>query len=206
MQREKTKGIYGKLGSNARDAIWYARSCNLGVPIYRTTKTSYGSPHTNAGIDNLPPCYEMPSWMMNMLDELSKTKALPPFNHVVMHRYIDGNDTIGFHHDKTTDIAFHSTIAIISFGGTRTLAFKNPIKDTTTNKFVHNKIVKEFKMKNGDIVLIPYKMNRIFKHSIKKERTDKVRYSITARTIDSYLNTQQTMITHRNGCFLINTN
>ena len=41
---------------------------------------------------------------------MSREHELPKLNHVVLHRYMDGEDTIGMHHDKYMDIAPGSTI------------------------------------------------------------------------------------------------
>lgn len=46
-------------------------------------------------------------------------------NHVVVNRYLSGNDHIGIHHDKTKDFVYGSSVCTLSLGGTRTFRLKH---------------------------------------------------------------------------------
>lgn len=181
----------GKECKNRRDARWYA--CDhptKGTPIYRIYNTAYGSPDTDSGMDAFKEQEPivMPQWMRDMLSGISKEHEVPDWNHVVMHRYVDGNDTIGFHHDKYMDIAPDSTIVSISFGASRDFVVKT--------RFAKNK----YSVRDGDAILLPYDVNKQTKHSIvKTSKSIGVRYSITARTIDSYVDTKNGLLHHRHG-------
>lgn len=101
--------IYGNVGMIRRDALWFARYKPDGsYPLYRTGKTAYGGPRKaqrcKGGVLDAVAPNPMPAWVEAALDDLSKRHGLPELNHVVLHRYIDGSDTIGDHHDKWLDI------------------------------------------------------------------------------------------------------
>ena len=105
----------------------------------------------------------MPIWLETFLNELSERHNLPQLNHAVIHRYVDGDDTIGQHHDKPMDLHPRSTIVSVSIGASR--AFRLGA-DT-------------FDVHDGDTVMIPYSTNLALKHGVpKRKRCDGVRYSI----------------------------
>ena len=92
----------------------------------------------------------MPSWLSECLRELSARHGLPPLNHAVVHRYVDGDDTIGMHHDKPLDIDPQSSIVSVSVGASR--AFRLGENTFTVN--------------DGDTVIIPFDTNLLKKHGI----------------------------------------
>ena len=107
--------IFGKAGVIRRDALWFAIYRDGKFPLYRTF--GYGKPTTTVGVRDAVPPAHMPQWMRLLLDDISKRHNLMPLNHVVLHRYVDGEDTIGMHHDKTMDLHPKSTIVSVSVGG-----------------------------------------------------------------------------------------
>ena len=161
--------IFGKEGKVNRDHLWYADFTDRGeYPVYRMNTCK--SPYTHKGLKTARVPLPMPQWLRNILDELSIRHGLPQLNHVVLHRYIDGADTIGLHKDKCMDIHPESTIVIVSIGATR--AFR--LGDAT------------FPINDGDTILIPYQTNLEIKHGVPKRARCGMRYSITARTICTY--------------------
>lgn len=167
-----TYPIFGRPGIVRRDALWFGRySADNFFPLYRTDKTAYGKPTTTHGVRDASPVLPMPEWLVAFLDALSTRHNLPMLNHAVIHRYVDGSDTIGQHHDKSMDLHPESTIVSVSIGATR--AFK-----------VGSEI---FNVQDGDTVLIPYHVNLAVKHGVpKRKRCTDVRYSITARTVHTF--------------------
>lgn len=174
-----TYPIFGRPGVIRRDAVWFGRYTNDGFfPLYRTHKTAYGKPTTSFGVKDASPILPMPNWLAHFLDELSERHNLPQLNHAVIHRYVDGDDTIGQHHDKPMDLHPRSTIVSVSIGATR--AFRLGA-DT-------------FDVQDGDTIMIPYSTNLALKHGVpKRKRCDGVRYSITARTVRTFTD----CLTHR---------
>jgi|MDTE01.1.fsa_nt_gb hypothetical protein len=168
--------IFGKPGVIRRDALWFGRYDASGFfPLYRTF--GYGDPGTTTGVRDAVPPARMPQWMEDVLDDLSRRHNLPVLNHVVLHRYVDGGDTIGMHHDKTMDLHQSSTIVSLSLGGSRDFR----LGPST------------FPVHDGDVVLIPYETNRLMKHGVPPRANASTRYSLTARTVHTYSNG----LTHR---------
>ena len=77
-------------------------------------------------------------------------------NHVIGTLYKDADDYIGYHNDKTEDIAEATPILLLSFGETREFH----LRDNATGK-VQVVVVKE-----GDLFILGPKTNDSMKHSI----------------------------------------
>ena len=173
---------------NNRDAVWFATQEEDGFwPLYRIHNKAYFSPR-----GSLPQLREakaplpMPAWMRGVLDSFAEENRIPRLNHVVMHRYLDGDDDIGSHHDKYMDMQPGSSIISISAGSERRFVME---KD--------GKRVASFMVKDGDAVILPYRMNKEMKHSIPKMRNAGQRISITARTMDSFFCPDRRLFRHR---------
>jgi alkylated DNA repair dioxygenase AlkB len=160
--------LYGKPGQVRRDALWFATPAADGaMPLYRTFPNAYGYPGTTAGVDKAVRPHVMPAWMDAVVRQV-----LPEGNHVVLHRYLDGCDHISPHRDKWMDIAPGSAIVSVSVGATRDFRIGN----------------ETFPVEDGDVVTIPYELNQVMKHAVLPRRrgVDDVRYSLTARVIDTF--------------------
>ena len=140
------------------------------VASFHSARFGYGDPGTTTGVRDAVPPARMPQWMEGVLDDLSRRHNLPVLNHVVLHRYVDGGDTIGMHHDKTMDLHQSSTIVSLSLGGSRDFR----LGPST------------FPVHDGDAVLIPYETNRLMKHGVPPRANASTRYSLTARTVHTY--------------------
>lgn len=174
--RTKTK-LYNREGEARRDALWYARYAADGFfPLYRTGSYCYHEPdRCRAGVKGAVAPHPMPDWLCSVLDDISARHGLPVLNHVVLHRYVDGSDTIGMHHDKYMDIDPGSTIVSVSIGAQRDFRIGKKNEYTT------------FAVSDGDTVLIEDAVNREMKHGIPpRKRCTGTRYSITARTICTF--------------------
>lgn len=82
------------------------------------------------------------------------------YNFILINRYKDGNDYIGYHFDSENDLVNKSSIAGISLGAERKLCFKDQIS---------GKVVK-VKLEYGSLVTIDYPTNRYWKHGIPKRK------------------------------------
>lgn len=179
--------FYGKPAHNPRDAIWFGRPAEDGMmPLYRTYSTAYKSPKTKKGIAKAEPIKPMPGWMMHVLDELSIRHGLPPLNHVVLHRYLNGADNIGWHHDKYMDFEPGSSIVSVSLGATRCFQARKGERIVSID------------VADGDVVTLSDACNRRAKHRIRRTTADVgVRFSITARTIDTHYDPAHKVFRHR---------
>ena len=94
------------------------------------------------------------------------------YNFVLINRYKDGNDYIGYHFDSEYDLVDKSSIAGISLGAERDMCFKDQ---------VYGK-VKKVKLEHGSLVTIDFPTNRHWKHSIpKRKKCTYPRISLTFR-------------------------
>lgn len=171
-----------------RDAIWYATPDADGRwPLYRVYSSAYGSPNTRAGMRDVTEPELMPPWMRRLLDTVAAQHGLPRLNHVVLHRYLDGGDYISPHHDKWMDIQPGSSIVSLSIGSSRRFVL---LKDDVQ--------VDAFPVCDGDAVILPYAINQRLKHGIPATRSGVgVRYSITARSIDTQYSPAECKLWHR---------
>lgn len=96
-------------------------------------------------------------------------------NHIVILLYRDGNDSIGFHKDKTLDLDENAPIISLSLGGTRTYC----LRDNNLNPTIHQ----EIDLENGTLLVLGPQTNENFYHAVKSSE-DKIvmpRISITFR-------------------------
>lgn len=182
---------WGKPAHNPRDAIWYARPAADGMlPVYRVYKTAYHSPATTAGLAAADEPRPMPAWLCEVLDHLAATYDLTPLNHVVLHRYLDHADSIGWHRDKHMDFAPGSSIVSLSLGETR--RFEVKADDGTA----HDRL----DVADGDLVVLSDACNRTAKHRVPPTAAPKgVRYSITARAVDTHFDPERRVFRHRDA-------
>jgi alkylated DNA repair dioxygenase AlkB len=103
------------------------------------------------------------------------------FNFVLINRYNDGNDFIGYHRDDEKELVKESSIVSVSLGSKRDILFKS-IKKTRRIDKLH-----KIELNHGSILIIKYPTNEIWKHSIpKRRRIDKPRISLTFRNMIIY--------------------
>ncbi|KAJ3056915.1 Alpha-ketoglutarate-dependent dioxygenase alkB 2 [Rhizophlyctis rosea] len=188
--------IYGKTTQLPRDKAFYGDVDGDGkYPLYR-----YGG-------DYEPPVHPWTRTLREVRDLIAdKTGYL--CNHVVVNRYIDGADHIGFHHDKTRDFAPDSPVCTISLGGTRKLVFQskkkakskksgksvepekaeNCVKSKNWGKSKKSKKAKEedclYEVQHGSLFVMGPRTNMAYKHKIMKtSRPCEMRVSLTFRNI-----------------------
>lgn len=81
------------------------------------------------------------------------------FNFVLVNRYENGDQYIGFHSDDEKDLGDYPQIAGVSFGATRQMYFQNKRTNTTDLKI---------DLEEGSVILMNYPTNIYWKHSIPK--------------------------------------
>lgn len=185
----------GRVCVNRRDQLWFGRraASDGWWPLYRVFPQAYGGPRTRAksGFRDVAPPAEMPAWLGAVLDRVSAEHGLQPLNHAVLHRYVLDEDTIGLHHDKPMDIAPGSHIVSLSVGAARTFA----MRDVASGR------AEEVEVRDGDLVVLPYALNLTAKHAVlpcrKRRGQGGVRYSITARHIDTHFDPGRRLFRHR---------
>lgn len=120
-----------------------------------------------------------------LLNIINKVRNLTniPVNHIVVLYYKDGDDSIGFHKDKTVDLTDNTSIVSLSLGEERPYVLrKGDIFNPTETV--------EFKLPHGGLLTLGSKTNDAWFHSVKSlpNSTIKPRISITFRVVDTYRN------------------
>ena len=92
-------------------------------------------------------------------------------NSCLINKYIDGDSFISPHRDSVESFGLNPTIVILSLGQTRSIHF-----DSTTSKDKFS-----FPLESGSIFIMSGDSQESFRHSIKKEDCNGVRYSLTFR-------------------------
>lgn len=182
----------GRLCTNRRDTAWFGRrdKATAMMPLYRTYATAYGHPRTTAGVREAPPVAEMPEWLEAALGRVRAAVGgaadVGAMNHVVVTRYVEEADAISYHHDKWMDMAPGSPIVSLSVGGARAFGVKRGAAPP-----------RRVELRDGDVVVLSYALNRTAKHKVYPRRGGAVRYSIVARHIDTLATDDRTALRHR---------
>ena len=111
----------------------------------------------------------------NRVELITKQK----FNFVLINRYADGNDCIGFHSDDEVELGNNPTIVGVSLGAEREIHFK-------PKNFVPKELPDPLKvtLKAGSIFIMTDPTNKYWKHSIpKRAQIKKCRISLTFRNM-----------------------
>lgn len=98
------------------------------------------------------------------------------FNYVLVNRYLDQTNSIGFHSDDERELGKYPTIAGISLGQEREMQFMSKVT---------GRIIK-MPLKHNSVYIMFYPTNKYWKHAIpKKTRTLGERISLTFRKIQN---------------------
>ncbi len=104
-------------------------------------------------------------------------------NHLVINRYCDGSDHIGYHHDKIRDLEKKTSIFTITIGETR----KFLIKPEKAHQTEYKKTT-SVELNNGSMFCLGPETNRKFKHSIPVTKKKKgMRYALTFRSVCNFI-------------------
>lgn len=87
------------------------------------------------------------------------------FNFVLINRYKDGDDYVGYHRDDEKDLDKYASIVGVSFGAERDILFKST-KNITGSLPDPIKL----KLEHGSYFIMKYPTNDNYKHSIPKRK------------------------------------
>lgn len=105
------------------------------------------------------------------------------FNFVLINRYSDGNDYIGFHADDEKDLFTDTPIVGLTFGAERDFQFKN-IKTGLNYEFSKGKN-KSLILHHGSCISMQYPTNQYWKHGLPKRASVKSpRINLTFRVMN----------------------
>jgi len=99
------------------------------------------------------------------------------FNYVLVNRYDSGENYIGWHSDRRTNMAPGSSVIGVSLGQTRTFQFKNNAT---------KKITVSQDLEDGSLIIMRGKCQDLYKHSLPKRlKQNGLRLSLTFRNVPS---------------------
>jgi alkylated DNA repair dioxygenase AlkB len=93
-------------------------------------------------------------------------------NSCLINKYKDGSEFIKFHQDSTKAFGNNHFIILYSIGEERIMRFKN---------ITNNNDIFDIKLKSNSLLIIYSEINSKYQHSILKDDTKNVRYSLTFR-------------------------
>lgn len=164
----------GKNISLPRVKQFYGTVCENGdLPVYR-----YG---TDKYPDILP-------WTktLKVIRDLLERECDQNCNHLVLNRYENEKDYIGYHKDKTKSLVPNSKVIVLSLGDTRIMDIQEINKVNGKNK---TKKIFETEMVHGSLFELTLKTNQNHKHQIRKTKTSKkVRLGLTFRQVREFVN------------------
>jgi len=151
---------------------------------YGDNTLSYGFSGSNIPVNDWnKPETKDEKMIVKVLKELRDKVSLHTgilYNYVLISRYKDGNEYIGFYRDNENEIRQEFGIACISLGAQRDFIFK-------PHNFIPKDEYKELNMtlENGSLVEMKYPTNLHWKHSIpKRTKIKRPRISLTFRKIN----------------------
>lgn len=162
---------------------FYGTVCKNGdIPIYRYGTEKY---------PNILPWTKT----LKIIRDLLERESCQNCNHLVLNRYENENDYIGYHRDKTKSLVPNSKVIVLSLGETRTMdiqeIYKPPARGQKSKINGKNKTRKIFEteMVHGSLFELTLKTNLNHKHQIRKTKTSKkVRLGLTFRQVREFVN------------------
>lgn len=95
-------------------------------------------------------------------------------NNCLLNLYENGNNTMGWHFDRTDILEDGTGVCIVSLGSTRTLQFRQ----------IENKMNKaEYELKDGSLFMMTDKIQDIYHHRVPKSESTEPRISLTFRKL-----------------------
>lgn len=97
------------------------------------------------------------------------------FNTVLVNKYRDGSDYMGWHQDNETELGHQPIIASVSLGETRRFVLRH----------LHSRQKREFELTHGSLLVMAGDLQQYWQHTIPKTLQDKQpRINLTYRWID----------------------
>jgi alkylated DNA repair dioxygenase AlkB len=90
-----------------------------------------------------------------------RARAGVPFNHVLVNRYRDGNDSMGFHADDEPELGDNPLVATLSLGATRRFVLR-PRRG-------HDREPQSHQLEHGSLLIMGGTCQRQYHHGIPKQ-------------------------------------
>jgi len=102
-----------------------------------------------------------------------------PFNHALLNRYRDGNDSMGFHADDEPELGDDPVVAAVSFGEVRRLVFRS--KKKSEARRAPPRLVLE--LAHGSLIVMGRGCQARFRHGVPRQSDRGERISVTFRLV-----------------------
>jgi alkylated DNA repair dioxygenase AlkB len=129
------------------------------IPRYSYPGFQHGSLQSYRDVRTVP---ELHAILKALMERLGYKDCAVVLNHAILTCYRGADDNIGFHSDKTRDIAVGAPIISLSLGETREFHFgmahpEDKMQTITTHRFV---------LKSGDLFILGPQTNAAYRHAI----------------------------------------
>jgi alkylated DNA repair dioxygenase AlkB len=140
-----------------QNIVWKQEHGRFGRPYPRLTAlyADAGTVYTYSGVT-----YPSLPWTeeLNAVRQRVEEAAGAPFNSVLLNRYRDGRDSMGFHADDEPELGTNPIVPSLSFGATRRFLLR------------HNKTGEriEYHLTHGSLLLMAGTLQHFWKHALPK--------------------------------------
>jgi hypothetical protein len=100
--------------------------------------------------------------MLIQVKEIMQNYLKQKINHIIVTKYDQPDDCIGWHNDKVKTIADGSEIAVISLGASR----RFQIRETPTDTDKNPQVLKEIITESGSFIGMSYDANEKYQHCV----------------------------------------
>lgn len=152
----------------AREIVVYGRR----VMQPRLIAWAGAMPYRYSG-QTLPP-RDCPPATSDLCARISDAAGIP-FNHVLLNRYRDGNDSMGMHADAEPELGPDPVVATLSLGATRAMAVR-PRKGVPGARL-------DLQLRSGDLLIMAGTCQRFFLHGIPRSTQPTAQTTTTQTTM-----------------------
>ena len=148
------------------------------IKLEKRSLCYYGKfPYSYGTICHVPKCIPTSGhYLSEILQHLNVILPDFKYNSVLITRYSDGKDCLGFHADNEPEIVPGSAIVTISLGQSRTIKFKQIPTSSSSSDHILN-------LCHGDTFIMSRESQELFEHSIPPDYSRRPRVSITCRLL-----------------------
>ncbi len=168
---EATTSLTGLLA----EMEWEQRSVRLfGKDVPQPRLIAWAATHSYrySGLTLAPRTYPP---TLQVISDAVRDHCRVPFNHVLLNRYRDGNDHMGWHSDDEPELGNEPSVACLSLGATRDLLFKQRR---------HSKEITTVPLSHGDLLLMHGSVQHTLVHRLPPRRkVEGERVSLTFRYV-----------------------
>lgn len=155
---------------------------NRSLCYYGNFRYSYTS------IEHKPkPIPDSDNYLCSILDHLHSVLPDYKYNSILLTKYSNGKDGLGFHSDNESEIEPQSDIVTISLGESRVAKFRGLRDECPEQSLIVN---------HGDCFIMSRSSQNFFQHSITTDSSQNPRISITLRLLKPTISVSTNMITH----------